>query len=90
MENFCRHWLLAVARKFAKARGLTIATVSRKAHGAAHFLEAFERGEISVTLSQYDKMMGFFEREWPDGTAWPAAPRGTVKVLRKFSVKSVD
>jgi len=59
MENTCRKELLRLAKKFAKRHNLSLATVSREAHGADHFLKRFASGEVTVTLSKYDEMVSF-------------------------------
>ena len=74
MEKFLKRYMLSVAKKFAEAEGMTVTAVSRKMHGAAHFLDAFEQGDISITLSKYDEMMKKFRHEWPRGIKWPAPP----------------
>lgn len=76
METFCRRYLLTLAKQFAKAEDISLNAVSRRMHGAAHFLDEFESGKISVTLRKYDEMVRKFKRRWPDRLAWPE-PKGT-------------
>lgn len=71
IENRCKRRLMSLARAFAKAEDIPLVTVSRRVHGAAHFLESFERGEVTVTLSKYDEMVTTFRRSWPKGIKWP-------------------
>ena len=70
-EQRCRLYLLTLARMYAKEKGLALATVARKFHGADSFLEDFERGDRSVTLRKYDEMIDALHADWPDGTKWP-------------------
>lgn len=73
MENFCRDYLLAVATAYGKAEKLALSTVSRRFHGADHFLGAFERGEVTITLRKFDEMLASFSAAWPKGVKWPKA-----------------
>lgn len=91
MEKFCRDYLLAVAHAYARGHDLALSTIGRRIHGAANFFPDFERGAVTVTLRQFDKMLLLFAQgdkgqgiaPWPAGEKWP---KGTVR-LRKGSVK---
>src|SRR5262245_42474870 len=71
MENDLRNYLLLLARVYAKANDLALATVSRRFHGADGFLEDFAVGKCTVTLRKYDEMIDAFEKHWPDNVAFP-------------------
>lgn len=84
MEQECREYLLDVARAYGKAQKLALSTVSRRFHGADHFLEEFERGAVTVTLRKYDEMLLAFRygrkarnakeqdiEPWPKRAKWP-------------------
>jgi hypothetical protein len=86
MEQFCRDYLLAVAKTFAKAENLELATVSRRFHGAVYFLEDFKNGSVTITLRKFDEMLAEFERHWPRGVKWPKSSIN----LRKESVRKVS
>lgn len=62
VESACRKRLLHFARRFQERHKLSLATVSREAHGADHFLQSFESGEVTVTLKKYDEMLDFLRR----------------------------
>lgn len=62
---------MKLAKKFARQHGIALATVSREAHGADHFLRRFYAGEVTVTLSKYDEMVDFLEK----GKRKPAAKK---------------
>jgi len=83
MENFCRDYLLSVARAYAKAEQLSLETVSRRFHGAVWFFSDFESGKVTLTLRKFDEMLDQFAEQWPDNAEWP---KGTIK-LRKNSVR---
>ena len=70
-EKICRENLLKIAGAFAKATGLSIATVSRRFHGNQAFLDEYRRGGCSITLSKFEAMITAFRAEWPAGAQWP-------------------
>ena len=78
IEALCRADLDAIAKTYAGATNLALATVSRQFHGNQAFVAAFVRGEVTVTLSKLRQLVEKFAAEWPKGTRWPE-----VKVLRK-------
>lgn len=81
---YFRHYLLAVARAYAAAEGLALATVARRFHGNDSFFDQFESGSITITLRKYDEMIARFYQQWPRAAIWPDG--GTVK-LKKSSAK---
>lgn len=66
--------LLSVAETYAKAVGQTLAQVSRKFYGKNAFFRELRRGKVSLTLSNYDKLMQKFSDVWPANAEWPEAP----------------
>lgn len=70
-EETSRRNLVAVAKAFARASGLSISTVGKKFHGKHTFFVQFERGEVSVTLPKIEEMLRSFGREWPDDAPRP-------------------
>jgi len=85
MENFCREYLLSVARAFAKANDVTLETVSRQFHGGVYFLRDFENGSVTITLRKYDSMVKAMARHWPKGIAWP---KGTIRLQKNYVQKA--
>lgn len=61
MEKQMRYQMLALAKRYAKANNLSLATVSRRFHGTDTFLEDFKNGKVSITLRKWDEVMGRFE-----------------------------
>jgi hypothetical protein len=70
-EKICRENLLKIAGAFAKATGLSTATVSRRFHGNQAFLDDYRRVECSITISKFGAMVEAFQKEWPKGAVWP-------------------
>ena len=70
-EKVCRENLIKIARAFADACGLSLATVSRRFHGNQAFLDEYRRGECSLTVSKYDSMIAAFRAQWPKDASWP-------------------
>lgn len=64
--------LLAIARAYAKATGVPLASVSRHIYGRAGFFEDLRRGRQSMTLKNLDTVLERFRKCWPKGAAWPA------------------
>lgn len=84
IEALCRADLDAIAKTYAVATNLALATVSRQFHGNQAFIAAFVRGEVTVTLSKMAEIVERFAREWPRGVKWPA-----VVVLRRPKITKV-
>lgn len=63
--------LLGTAEAFAEARGSTLDTVSRQAHGDPPFFAKLKAGTCSFTARKYDECMAFFDANWPEGVARP-------------------
>jgi hypothetical protein len=70
-EQIMRENLLVLAQAYATAKGRQLSTVSNEIHGNYAFLEKFSRGEVSVTLTMYFRMVDHLRRVWPAGTPWP-------------------
>lgn len=78
IEALCRADLDQIAKTYAVATNLALATVSRQFHGNQAFVAAFVRGDVTVTLSKLRELVEKFAAAWPKGTRWPK-----VAVLRK-------
>lgn len=78
IEALCRADLDAIAKTYAVATNLALATVSRQFHGNQAFVAAFASGKVTVTLRKLRELVQKFAAEWPKGTKWPE-----VKILRK-------
>ena len=73
MEKQFRHYLLAVAKTYARATGLALTSVARRFHGDEYFFDNFRLGKVSVTMRKADEMLKQFDKKWPDDTHWPTA-----------------
>lgn len=78
IEALCRADLDAIAKTYAVATNLALATVSRQFHGNQAFVAGFARGEVTVTLSKLRELVEKFGAAWPKGAKWPP-----VKVLKR-------
>ena len=63
--------LLRIARTYAKAKGLSLSTVSRMFHGKQRFFKDLKAGKCTVSLAKLDSMIEAFGKDWPEGVAWP-------------------
>lgn len=85
IEALCRADLDAIAKAYAGATNLALATVSRQFHGNQAFIAAFSRGEVTVTLSKLREIVERFAEAWPRGAKWPAV--SVLKRPRKIPVE---
>lgn len=67
IEDQCRKYLLELARKVAKKRGVSLATVARDVHGSHDFLDRFNAGEVSVTIRKFDEMVAALKAQCESG-----------------------
>lgn len=72
IDKAFRKNILAVADAYARATGLSIASVSRKFHGNQAFLKKLREGSCTVTLDKAEEMVDAFRKAWPPDVAWPA------------------
>ena len=61
--------ILSLAERYAAARGLRPATLSRQATGSSTWLERCEKGH--VTFDSATRFVGWLGEHWPPGLAWP-------------------
>jgi hypothetical protein len=76
-EEECRKALLAVAGSYAKARKLSLSTVSRDFYGHAGFFKNFAKRGVdgrTITVARMQTLLGQFADRWPEGLAWPQMP----------------
>lgn len=73
MEKAARKNLLTIATVYAKARGWSLATVSKEVHGSSKFFDDFRKGNVSTTLAKMEQMLLEFGRLYREGgLSWPA------------------
>ncbi len=77
-EKTCRDNLTKIAKAYAAATDLSLSTVSRKFHGNQAFLSDYIQGNISITISKYDEMLGAFRRQWQKDARWPLTRAVTI------------
>jgi hypothetical protein len=66
-----RRNLLALARVYAKHRGIKLSTLSRHIRGDMYFLEDYAKKKIGVTDRKYDEIRQWFYGNWPTGLPFP-------------------
>jgi len=81
MEEDIRRYLLAIFRTYAAAKGLAVATVSRRFHGADQFYADFATGKRTITLKKIDEMLDKLSAAWPRRVAFPPPP--TIRNIHK-------
>ena len=70
-----RNNLRALAYAFARAKGLSLTTVSKEIHGSGPFFEKYFNGEGSTRIDTYFLLVNRFRARWPDGVEWPEIER---------------
>jgi transcriptional regulator with XRE-family HTH domain len=65
MEKDYRAYVLALAREYAKKRGLALTTVARRIHGKESFFSDFEAGRCSITVRKLEQMFLTFGAPFP-------------------------
>lgn len=70
-EDLMRTNLIAVAQRYAEAKGWSLATVSKEIHGNQAFLGAYLAGQMSPRVDTYFAMIEKLRANWPRGTKWP-------------------
>lgn len=63
--------LRQIVSAYRAATGKTVAQVSKKFYGNAGFLEAFFRGEQSISLDKLDSFVTTIAAQWPKEAEWP-------------------
>lgn len=73
MEDLLRIRLLDCAARFEAATSLTAATVGKRALNDNTFFARLESGQ-GFTIRTYDRVIGWFEENWPENLAFPQIP----------------
>lgn len=72
MEAELRANLEQLAKLYAEAMGLKLATVAQKALGDWRFFERLDEQErASFTVRKYDAAVAWFAARWPNAVEWP-------------------
>lgn len=86
--------LFKIVKVFAKAKELSLSTISGRYYGNQAFLGDFRSGKIkSMTVRKIDEMLEKLSADWPEGVEWPeTVPISMCRppVKRTKSVKSPD
>jgi hypothetical protein len=77
-----KHQLISLAETYAEHRGLTLPTVSTYAAGDGKFFSAL-KGKASCTIARAERLVGWFDANWPADLAWPRdIPRPSAMLRR--------
>jgi hypothetical protein len=68
-----RENLLAIARAYAAATGLSLSVVLRRAYGSGVFMGKIKGGG-NVSIDKVDEMLRWFRARWPREADWPFLP----------------
>jgi len=66
-----RENLLAIAKAYSAAEGISLTTTSKRAYGHSKFLSEFAAGRKSLSIQKCEQVLNWFEANWPEGAAWP-------------------
>jgi hypothetical protein len=70
-EELMRANLIALAQRYAEAKGWSLATVSKEIHGNQAFLNAYLAGEMAPRVDTYFSMVEKLRANWPkEALAW--------------------
>lgn len=72
--------ILFLARRLAAHRNNALTTISLRAAGQGVYLNKLENGQIGLTFARRDKVVNWFDANWPEELEWPRSiPRPSVK-----------
>jgi hypothetical protein len=74
IDRTLRTYLVKMAKKLARSRGRSLATVSRYYHGGDQFLDDLDNGRRTITLRKLQEMLDRFAADWPADMAYPPPP----------------
>lgn len=83
LEPVARENILRLAEAYARAKGISLRSVSKYAYGEGDFLEQVRAGKRSFTLRKYDEMRRWFARNRPKGMRWPKLKEPWAEVRRE-------
>lgn len=66
-----RTHLITCCEAYAKATGLSPARIGTLAQNQGAFFKRLHLG-AGCTMDTYAKVLGWFSKNWPEGTSWPA------------------
>jgi len=71
IEPVLRDNLAILAKAYCAHTGTTLGVLSRKAHNDPPYFERLMAGEGTVSARAYDKLIPWFESNWPKGVSAP-------------------
>lgn len=80
MEDTLRSHLLDLMRIFGDATKASAATVGKRALNDNTVLARIAARDMGFNIRTYDKLVGWFAENWPDGAEWPADIERPVRV----------
>lgn len=82
--------LLAVARAYSEARGLSMARVSTLVFNEGKKLDAVEFHGADLATGRFEKAMRWFSDNWPGEAVWPAEVVRPIGVAQPASEALAD
>lgn len=72
METELANHLLSLSERYCAAERLSESTVGRLCAADGRFFSRIREGQ-TFTAKKYDKVVDWFDKNWPDGATWPTA-----------------
>lgn len=63
--------LLMVAKRYAKAKNITLSATSSRACGDHRRLPLLDEGRASMTVHRVENVLAWFSTNWPSNAEWP-------------------
>ncbi len=72
MEKLLATHLTELSTRYAKAMGVSLATLSERAAGDWRFFKQVADGSLNFRIRSYDRAMAWFSDNWPADAEWPS------------------
>lgn len=71
MEDKLRTHLLELTRVFGDATKASPSAIGKRALNDNTVIARIAGGDMGFNIRTYDKLVGWFAENWPDGAEWP-------------------
>lgn len=72
MEEILRRHLQTLGAAYSTATGTSLRAIGSRAVNYSYFFDRISDPKISLTLRTYDKVVAWFDANWPENVDWPA------------------